>query len=106
MTADTPQFAEGPPMPAMCEALLSSDDIRRLFDDLAACTTILSVQEKGSELAYAEPGPAALQAAREKLDNRSVRALQVRYSFENREWTDTLMCLPAGVRLVRCQHPG
>lgn len=100
-----PEFADGPPVPEMCEALLQTEDINSLFADLAACTSILSIQEKGSPQAYAESGPTALQVAKERLLNRSVRALQIRYSYQNREWTDTLMCLPDGVRLIRCQHP-
>ena len=108
MTTETdnlPEFSDGPPIPEMRESLLQPDDIRNLFDDLASCTTILSVQEKGGPQTYAEAGPSALQTAMERLLAREVRAVQIRYSWQDSEWTDTLMCLPGGVRLVRCQHP-
>ncbi len=99
-----PEFADGPPMPEMCDATLSSDDVANLFADLAACTQILAVQEKGSEQSYAAPGPAQLESAMGRLLTGDVRALQIRYVYQEREWTDTLMNLPIGIRLIRCQH--
>jgi hypothetical protein len=100
-----PEFSEGPPMPAMCEAVLSDGDLARLFEDLAACTSILSVQEKGSVAAYAETGPAVLTSAQSRLLSGNVRGLQIRYAYQDHDWTDTLIRLPHGTRLVRCQHP-
>ena len=100
-----PEFSEGPPMPPMCQALLSDDDLTSLFEDLAACTSVLSVQEKGSVEAYAEAGPAVLSAAKSKLLSGAVRGLQIRYAYQDHDWTDTLLRLPDGTRLIRCQHP-
>ncbi|HIE96532.1 MAG TPA: hypothetical protein EYG03_01935 [Planctomycetes bacterium] len=100
-----PEFSDGPPMPPMCEAVLSDDDLARLFEDLAACTSILSVQEKGSVEAYAQTGPAGLSSAQSRLLSGTVRGLQIRYAYQDHDWTDTLIRLPNGTRLVRCQHP-
>ena len=99
-----PHFADGPPMPEMCDATLSAEDVANLFNDLAACTKILAVQEKGAEHSYAAPGPAQLESARNRMLGGDVRGLQIRYVYQSREWTDTLMRLPDGIRLVRCQH--
>jgi hypothetical protein len=99
-----PEFSDGPPMPPMCEAVLSEDDLARLFEDLAACTSILSVQEKGSVETYAQAGPAGLSSAQARLLSGAVRGLQIRYAYQDHDWTDTLFRLPTGTRLVRCQH--
>jgi hypothetical protein len=89
----------------MREGLLTPDDLEQLFADLAGCTTVLAVQEKGRGQDHAHASPSSLDAARQRLLNGSVHALQIRYRYDGHEWTDTLMRLPSGVRLVRCQHP-
>ncbi|MEQ9408853.1 MAG: hypothetical protein RIK87_14045 [Fuerstiella sp.] len=98
-------LSDGPPMPEMCEALLSPRDVDALFQDLASCTSILSVQEKGSETGCAEDTVLTLATAQQRLLSHSVRAVQIRYRYDNHDWSDTLIHLPDGIRLVRCQHP-
>lgn len=99
-----PEFADGPPMPEMCEAILADEDVERLFEDLAACTRVVSIQEKGSRQAYAGQRPATLHSAKARVLNRNVRAVQIRYTYQERDWIDTLICLPAGIQLIRCQQ--
>lgn len=107
MTEATPEssFADGPPLPEMREGLLSAGDLTQLFADISACTTVLGVQEKGGAQRYAEAGTLPLDTARERLVDGAARAVQIRYRFDGFEWSDTVMRLPAGFRLVRCQHP-
>ena len=91
-------------MPEMCESTLQNEDIACLFADLAACTKIMSIQEKGCFYAYADAGPPQLETAKQRLLSGEVRAMQIRYHYEHRVWTDTLMRSSSGIRLVRCRH--
>jgi hypothetical protein len=99
-----PQFAEGPPVPLMVEGVIDADTLRRLFAELSAAATIFGVRVKGDPTAYAladEPPP---EVALEHLMTGAARAVQVRYRFCNYEWTDTILALPVGFRVVRCRH--
>jgi hypothetical protein len=98
-------LSDGPPLPEMREGLLLADDLTTLFADISSCTTVLDVLEKGGAQRYAEAGRVTLDAARERLVSGAVRAVQVRYRYDGFEWSDTVMSLPTGFRLVRCQHP-
>lgn len=96
---------DGPPLPEMREALLSNDDVKMLAADLEAHTQVHAVFCKGARQTQTGPSDALpLAEAIERLLARTVLAIQVRYAFESREWTDTLMAMPGGFRLVRCQH--
>lgn len=48
--------------------------------------------------------PAVDNEAVELLLQRLVPAIQIHYRYDGYDWTDTLMHLPAGIRLVRCRH--
>ena len=98
-------FADGPPLPEMREGLLTETHIARLFADIGNCTTILGIQGKGGVQRYAEAGKLTLETARVLLVTAAVRAVQIRYSYDGFEWSDTVMSLPDGFRLIRCQHP-
>lgn len=99
------KFEDGPAVPEMCEALLTAAELHDLVRDLETCTTVRAVLEKGGHDAQAATGDADLSAAISRLLAGQVRALQIRYAYDSREWTDTLFSQPTGIRLVRCQHP-
>lgn len=92
-------------LPPMCDALLDEATLERLFVDWATRTQVLSVVEKAGLREYVVPASVDLGAAQTNLLLGRVRAVQVRYVWEEREWCDTLMRTPAGIRLVRVQAP-
>jgi hypothetical protein len=51
------------------------------------------------------PRSVGLDEARQAFLSGQARAVQVRYRYDAKEWIDTLLHTPAGVRLVRCQVP-
>jgi hypothetical protein len=99
-----PTFADGPPVPLLVEGLIDPPTLTRLFADITSAGTVLGVREKGGPAEYAsgEGMPAAV--ALERLLSSVARAVQVRYHFDDREWTDTVMAHAAGFRVVRCRH--
>ena len=44
-------------------------------------------------------------AARDRLKAGDVRGVQLRYRYAGREWTDTVLRVPGGYRLVRMEVP-
>jgi hypothetical protein len=99
------EFPDGPAIPEMREALLDPDKVRELASDLARFTRVFSIQCKTSARSQTPPaGDVSLEQATELLLSRNVQAIQVKYHYEDHEWTDTLMQFPSGVRLVRCRH--
>ncbi len=90
-----------PQLPALTQAVLDPATLDALFRDLAACTEILAVVPKTAAQTMTAPVPIDLATARAGLASGQFRGVQVRYRYESKEWCDTLMATPAGVRLVR-----
>jgi hypothetical protein len=90
-----------PRLPALQQTVLDAATLDALFRDLATCTQILAVIPKGSAQGYANEKAITLADARVGLDAGSFRGVQVRYRYDDKEWCDTLLATPAGVRLVR-----
>jgi hypothetical protein len=65
----------------------------------------LSVQAKADPRAYASTDPLAPAAARDRLKAGEVRGVQLQYRYDGREWTDTLLRVPGGYRLVCMESP-
>lgn len=101
---DSVRLSDGPPLPEMREAVLSSGDVLALLADLQAHTRIQGVLCKSGAHQQTPTGETPLEQAVDQLVNRTVTAIQIRYAYDDHEWTDTLLNSPAGVRLVRCQH--
>jgi hypothetical protein len=99
-----PQFDDGPPVPLMVDGMVDTATLRQLFADLATSAAILGVREKGGPTAYASADEPTAEAARDCLLSGAARAVQVRYRFADSEWTDTILALPGGFRVVRCRH--
>jgi hypothetical protein len=98
------QFPDGPPLPEMREALLTREDVMALVADWVAHTRVISTLCKAGPHQQTPPGNTPLEIAIERLLERTVSAIQVRYAYDGYEWTDTLLNTPAGIRMVRCQH--
>jgi hypothetical protein len=98
-------LAEAVSFPPMCDANLDAATLDRLFADLAGCTEVLGVVLKTGARAMVAPRSVGLDEARQAFLSGQARAVQVRYRYDAKEWIDTLLHAPAGVRLVRCQVP-
>jgi hypothetical protein len=95
---------EEPPIPEMREALLDESNVRALLADWLACTQIEQVFVKDS-LRSQQPGSGLqVEVAIEEFLHGRFAAVQVRYAFEGYGWTDTLMRVGEGIRMVRCRH--
>jgi len=99
-----PTFAEGPPVPLMVEGLIDATTLRQLFADLASSAVVIDVREKGDPRGYALPTELMPELARDRLLGGLTRAVQVRYRYDSHEWTDTILGMPTGYRVVRCRH--
>ena len=89
-------------LPPLHQAVLDAVTVDALFHDLASCTQVLAVVPRRTSRTMAVEAPIDLSAARAGLADGSLRGVQVRYRYDQREWCDTLMPLPGGAaRVVR-----
>lgn len=101
-----PTFADGPPVPLMVEGHIDPPTLTRLFADLESAAVVTGVREKGGPAEFAAAGELSAAAALDRLLAGTARAVQVRYRFDGHEWTDTIVAVPRGFRVVRCRHDG
>ncbi len=94
-----------PELPELQTGDLDAPTLAALFDDLERHTDVLDVLVKGSPTRHVSPTPIPLREAQALLAAGEVRGVQVRYRWQGAEWRDTLMQLPAVVRVVRMQMP-
>ncbi len=99
-----PTFPDGPPVPLLVDGVIDAATLRQLFADLAASATVLGVREKSNPTADMNAEELNLDAAQVRLLSGAARAVQVRYQFASHEWTDTIMSVPSGFRVVRCRY--
>lgn len=99
-----PTFTEGPPVPLMVDGVIDAITLRQLFSDLATSTTVIGLREKGGPTTYSGADEPTSDEALARLLSGIARATQVRYRFDSHEWTDTILTVPGGFRVVRCRH--
>lgn len=99
-----PTIADGPPVPLMVEGLIDAATLRQLFTDLLTAATVTDVREKGDPRGYVLPTELTPELAQDRLLSGLTRAVQVRYRYDGHEWTDTILGMPTGYRVVRCRH--
>jgi hypothetical protein len=99
-----PTFPDGPPVPLMVDGLIDAATLRQLFEELEQYATILNVREKNSPTSYTEQAEQPLQNAVPRLLSGESRATQIRYRYDDFEWTDTFLAMPKGYKVVRCRH--
>lgn len=87
-------------LPPLQQTLLDPATAADLFRDLEACTQVLSITPKHSAAGHTS-GSITLDQAQAGLSDGSLRGAQVRYRYEDREWCDTLIGTPNGLRVVR-----
>ena len=90
-----------PRLPDVQQAVLDTATLDALFRDLAHYTQIIAVVPKTAAAGMVNERSISLDDARAGLTSGAFRAVQVRYRYDQREWCNTLMGTPAGVRLVR-----
>jgi hypothetical protein len=89
-------------LPALQQAELDAATVEQLFSDLARCTQVLAVLPRFASRTLVPPQTMELAAAHAGLVDGALRGVQVRYRYDGREWTDTLLALgPGRTRLVR-----
>jgi hypothetical protein len=97
--------APAPPLPELHGGMLTEETMAQLFDDYSKCTVITEIIPKyAAQTHVPEQSHLTLTHAQELLQTRAVRAMQVRYRFDEGEWWDTIMVHPGGFRLVRIRH--
>lgn len=99
-----PTFTDGPPVPLMIEGLIDPPTLARLFAELESVASILGVREKGGPAEFAGGGELPPATALEQLLVGTSRAVQIRYRYDGHEWTDTVLAVVTGFRVVRCRH--
>lgn len=95
------------PLPPVYEAVLDGEGLDRLFADLArdVVSVEVTVRARARDLVPEGQAPVGLPEARTLLASEAPPALQLRYRFGDEVWLDTLLPVPAGVRLVRIALP-
>jgi hypothetical protein len=89
-------------LPDLQQTALDAATLDALFTDLAAHAQVLSIVPKRAPNTMVEERGITLAVARDGLRDGTIRAVQVRYRFDHKEWCDTLLAAPGGAaRLVR-----
>jgi hypothetical protein len=91
-----------PPLPELYEGELDGAGLAAYQAALRTSTRVISVRAKsgatGLSVAHTGVDPALAD-----LRRGAIRAVQVRYEYDGVEWSDTLLALPHGVRVLRMQ---
>lgn len=97
-------MADGKPeLPPLWQANFTDETLDQYFVDLASSAEGISVQAKADPRKYSSGDPLTLNVAHDRLKAGDIRGIQIHYRYDNREWTDTLIRLPDGYRLVRME---
>ncbi|MCE9532252.1 MAG: hypothetical protein K8T89_14200 [Planctomycetes bacterium] len=99
-----PTFADGPPVPLLVEGAVDAAALQQLFTELATAAQFLGAKEKNGPTSLTGADELTLDMALARLLSGAARAIQIRYRFDGREWTDTIIAIPSGFRVVRCRH--
>ena len=83
-------------LPDLHESLLDEATLDQLFVDLEALAEIIEVQLKGAPQRMTDARSVPLAEAHDLLKSGAVRAVQIRYVHEGKQWWDTVMRLPEG----------
>jgi hypothetical protein len=88
----------------MRDALLGSEEFHALITDLTTYTRVTNTLCKAGPRQQTPPHNLTLSDAAAMFLARTVTAIQIRYEYDGHLWSDTLLHVPQGIRLVRCQH--
>lgn len=97
---------DSPEQPAPLEAEWEREKIDAFFADLQRAAesgqaVIHHVQVRTSSPSTPKDFQTTLPEAHSMLDSGEARAIQIRYSFDDEDWCDTLMVFPEMIRIIR-----
>lgn len=95
---------DGLKLPDLHEGVLDQDKLHQLFSDIAKFTKVFGIIARYQKRGFEDGTNVSLRQAEKLLNEKEVRAVQIRYLYDNGEWWDTLMPTPKGIRLVRIRH--
>lgn len=93
------------PLPPLYEGLLDEAGVEALLNDLGALAELREARLKGAPTELCAADSLSFAEAARAWRGGSARALQLRYRYAGREWSDTLLRTPAGTRVVRIELP-
>lgn len=101
-------------LPPVSEAILDSQELDSLLDDIGQLTTHVSLKHRGlGDRLPPQSQPQApneldvqgqLELARNGLKSGVLQRLQIRYTWQDASWIDTLETKSPGYRIVRIRH--
>lgn len=97
-------MSQTPELPELNEAILDTDTLNQLFEDISRCTHLIEVIVKQGPRSQTPDATHTLDDAKKMLEDGSVMGVQLRYSYDDGQWWDTLIRTQAGVRIVRIRH--
>lgn len=89
------------PLPNLYSGELDLAALSTLFEDLSAHAQVTEILVKGGATQHASGVRASLPEAYALLVAGAVRAVQIRYRWENQDWSDTILKTAGGARVVR-----
>jgi len=94
-------------LPELQDATIDAAVVIALFDDIDQCAELREILVKGAPQALSgQETPHTLESARDALLQGEIRAVQLRYTYENTPWCDTITVLPRGFHLIRMEQEG
>ena len=100
-----PTFEDGPDVPLMVEGIMDESMLSKFVEELRQFAKLESVREKSGPITYSNDQTLNLQEGIQRLRTQQTRSIQIRYSFSEADWTDTILTLPDGTyRTVRSKH--
>ena len=93
-----------PAIPLLVDGMIDDATFTQLLADLANFASEITVRQKTGATTLANEGSLSLEDAGSRLRAGQTAAIQITYNFDRSEWTDTIMRLPTGYRVVRCRH--
>jgi len=94
-------FPETSEQPELLEAEWDHAQVDALFDDLQQGAKIHHVQVRKTAQGRPQDCQTTLDEARTLLHLGAAKAIQIRYTFDDQNWCDTLMVLPQSIRIIR-----
>lgn len=91
-------------IPNVYEALLDSETLSALLNDISARAELVEVMVRGAVKSRAVAVRPTLEEALQHLQSKTCQGVQLRYDHQGLSWWDTLIPTPAGTKLIRIAH--
>ena len=86
------------------QAVLDTPALEQLLREIEEHAEVTEVIPKFVQRGYMPEGPLTLAEARKLLLFRSARGVQIRYQYDGRDWSDTIIMAPEGFRRTRVRQ--